>query len=280
MKFGKKHKVLIGILVLVVLFIMYAWYENNTIVITKMDYVNDRIPNEFDGFIIAHISDLHNKEFGKGQKKLLKKLKNVNPDIIVITGDIIDRRTYNLEVAIDFVSGAKDIAPIYYVSGNHEASSGKYGEISQGLTEHGVNVMDNVILDIKKDEKVIKLVGIKDPIFLKSDNITENSDLLKETTYFDDFTILLSHRPELINVYASYDIDLALVGHAHGGQINVPFVGPLYAPQQGFLPKYVSGRYKKNNTTMIVSRGLGNSLLPLRINNKPEIVMVTLKNKY
>jgi Predicted phosphohydrolases len=279
MKFKKRYKVLIGISILIVLFIIYAWYENNTIVITEMDYANDRVPSEFDGFVIAHISDLHNKEFGNGQKKILKKLKNINPDIIVITGDIIDRRTYNLEIALDFVRGAKDIAPIYYVSGNHEASSGKYNVISSELIKLGVNVLDNVMLEIEKEGRKITLAGIKDPIFLKSDNITENIDFLEETTYSDEFKILLSHRPELLNVYANYNIDLVFTGHAHGGQINIPFIGPLYAPQQGLLPKFVSGSYKENNTTMIVSRGLGNSLLPFRINNKPEIVVVNLKNE-
>ena len=279
MNFKKKHWILTFVFIVVILLVVYAWFENNTIVINKISYINDKIPIEFDGFVIAQVSDLHNKRFGKNQKRLIEKLKSINPDIIVITGDIIDRRTYNLDIALDFVREANDIAPMYYVSGNHEAASGKYLEIRNGLMQLGVSVMDNEILDIEKNDSIIKLIGIKDPIFLRSDNLGENADFMEATKTFDEFKILLSHRPELLDWYAVYNIDLVFTGHAHGGQINIPFIGPLFAPQQGFFPEYVSGSYVFDNTTMIVSRGLGNSLLPLRINNKPEIVVVTLHNK-
>ena len=278
MKFMKNHKVLVVILIAIFLFLIYAWYENNIISITKLEYFNEKIPVEFDGFVIAHVSDLHNKKFGKEQKRLLDKIKIIKPDIIVITGDIIDRRTYNLEVALDFIRGVKEVAPIYYVSGNHEGASGKYYDICYELSKLGVNVIDNGILDIEKENANIKIIGIKDPVLLKSDNVGENADTLNESKSFDEFKILLSHRPELLNWYAVYNIDLVFSGHAHGGQINIPFLGPLFAPQQGFFPEYVSGSYVFDNTTMIVSRGLGNSLLPFRINNRPEIVSVTLKS--
>lgn len=274
----KKYKVLIIILVTVILLTIFALYQNNTIVITKIDYVNDKIPMDFDGLKIAHISDLHNKRFGKEQKKLVKKLQSTNPNIIVITGDLIDRRIYNLEVALDFVKKAVLIAPVYYVPGNHEASSGEFINISNELSSLGVIVLENSMLDIEKGNSTVIIAGIKDPIFLKSDNVTENHDFLNEVMAVDGFKILLSHRPELFEEYVKYDMDLVFTGHAHGGQVKIPFIGPIYAPQQGFFPKYVSGSYTDGNTTMIVSRGLGNSLLPFRLNNKPEIVVVTLKS--
>lgn len=262
---------------------IFCFWQNNDIVITKHEYVNSEIPKAFNDLKIVHISDLHNKRFGKNQEKILSKIRESNPDIIVITGDLIDRRKYNLEVAMEFIKGAKEIAPIYYVAGNHEAWSGKYSEIKNNLIKSGVNVLDDDDLELTRENEVIYILGLKDPDFLTSSYIdgTDTSEVelkLKEWKHRESFKILLSHRPELFNLYCANDIDMIFSGHAHGGQFRTPFGGGLIAPDQGFFPKYTSGKYENNKSTMFVSRGLGNSVIPIRIFNRPEIVEVTLIN--
>jgi predicted MPP superfamily phosphohydrolase len=261
----------------------FIW-QNNSIVITKFEYFNEKIPSEFDDFTIAHISDLHNKKFGEDQIKILNKVKSASPDIIVITGDLIDRRKYDLETAMIFINGAIDIAPVYYVSGNHEAWSGKFSSIKESLIDTGVNIIDNTEIELFKGKSSINILGVSDPDFFTSDylegtNTTEMTQKLNQWSTDNDFKILLSHRPELFDLYCDNNMDLIFTGHAHGGQFRIPFVGGLIAPDQGLFPQFTSGSYHKNSSTMFVSRGLGNSIVPIRIFNRPEIVVVTLKSK-
>jgi predicted MPP superfamily phosphohydrolase len=279
----KTHKILILFAVIIGIAFFCVW-QNNSIVITKSDYVNVNIPSDFDGFTIAHISDLHNKNFGENQIKLLNKVQAVSPDIIVITGDLIDRRKYDLDTAMTFMKGAIDIAPVYYVSGNHEAWSGKFSLIKESLIGVGVCVLDNAEVKISKGDAWINILGVSDPDFLTSSyidgtNVSEMLEQLNQWSVDENFKILLSHRPELFDLYCDSGMDLIFSGHAHGGQIRIPFVGGLVAPDQGLLPKFTSGSYHNNSSTMFVSRGLGNSVFPIRIFNRPEIVVVTLKSK-
>lgn len=264
--------------------ICFCIWQNNSIVIKHSKYINAKIPNSFKDFTIAHVSDLHNKEFGKNQAKLLNKLKSVSPDIIVITGDLIDRREFDLDIAITFIKGAVEIAPVYYVPGNHEAWSWKYASIKEKLIANGVIVLDNTAFELKKGEDSIQILGLSDPDFLTSDYLdgTDNREILKQLKIWsssESFKILLSHRPELFNLYFENNMDLIFTGHAHGGQFRIPGIGGLVAPDQGFFPKYTSGSYNKGMSTMFVSRGLGNSIIPIRIFNRPEIVVVSLKQK-
>ncbi len=280
----KKHRWGKIITTLILLMLAFCYWQNNSIVVSSHFYSNERIPSQFDGFKIVHISDLHNKKFGESQRRLLNKIEKANPDIIVITGDLIDRRRYNLEIAMEFINGAIKIAPIYYVPGNHEAWSGKYEHIRENLNMAGVNVLEDTSLNLQKGDEAISIIGVRDPDFLTSSYMqgTEVSSLeetLKEYSKEDSFKILLSHRPELINLYSKYNLNLVFTGHAHGGQFRIPFVGGLVAPDQGFFPKYTSGCAKEGDTSMYISRGLGNSIVPIRIFNRPEIVLVTLSTK-
>lgn len=278
-----KHKILIAV-VFIIGFICFMIWQNNSMAITKFEYFNEKIPSEFDDFTIAHISDLHNKKFGEDQIKILNKVKSASPDIIVITGDLIDRRRYDLETAMIFIMGAIDIAPVYYVSGNHEAWSGKFSSIKESLIDTGVNIIDNTEIELFKGKSSINILGVSDPDFFTSDylegtNTTEMTQKLNQWSTDNDFKILLSHRPELFDLYCDNNMDLIFTGHAHGGQFRIPFVGGLIAPDQGLFPQFTSGSYHKNSSTMFVSRGLGNSIVPIRIFNRPEIVVVTLKSK-
>jgi len=282
-KNSKVKTILVACAAILAISIFCVW-ENNAITTTQIQYVNPKIPEEFNGYRIVHISDLHNKLFGKAQERLLEKIRAVSPDIIVITGDLIDRRKFDLETAMVFVRGAVKIAPVYYVSGNHEAWSGAYSNISQALKSSGVHVLDDTKTTLVKGKGKIEILGLSDPDFLRYSYLDgTNTSKLKEhlERLSDDaiFQILLCHRPELFDIYVRENLDLIFSGHAHGGQVRIPFVGGLVAPDQGLFPKYTAGAYTKNQSTLIVSRGLGNSIIPIRIFNRPEIVVVTLRSE-
>lgn len=280
---NKKNYKWIIVLTAISMWIFFIW-QNNGISITEINYSNSKIPIDFNGFTIVQISDLHNKSFGKNQKRLLNKIKSTSPNIIVITGDLIDRRKYDLDTAMVFIEGAINIAPIYYVSGNHEAWSGDYENIKKVLLSEGVKVLDDSKLDLVIDKSKVQIIGLSDPDFFTSNYMeaTSLTNLEKEIrTLSDDsiFQILLCHRPELFDIYVETNIDLIFTGHAHGGQFRIPYVGGLVAPDQGFFPEYTSGMHKKNKSSMVVNRGLGNSIIPIRIFNRPEIVKLILQNK-
>lgn len=282
---GKKRrmKILIIVSLFSIIFFIFSIWQNNSIVLSTFDYSSNEVPKEFNNFKIVQISDLHNKVFGKEQSKLIEKIEDLSPDIIVITGDLIDRRKYNLENAMNFIDKAIKIAPIYYVSGNHEAWSRKYSEVKSELIHADVFVMDDERIELKRNDSIINILGLSDPAFITSSYMDKTDTKVIEENLFnwsslEGFKILLSHRPELFDLYSSNNMNLVFSGHAHGGQIRIPFVGGLIAPNQGFFPKYTSGSYTMNKTTMFVSRGLGNSLFPIRIFNRPEIISLTLKS--
>ena len=270
---------------LIALFIsllLFCIWQNNDIVITKITYNSLNIPGEFNGYKMIHVSDLHNKMFGENQRKLIKKIEQTSPDIILVTGDIIDRRKYNLDAAMMFIDKAINIAPMYYVSGNHEAWSGEYDIIKHRLINSGVQILDDYKTKITKDGADIELIGLSDPDFLTNNYIegtdsTRLENQLSRLSTDPGFKILLSHRPELFNIYANENIDLIFSGHAHGGQFRIPGIGGLVAPDQGLFPKYTSGVYKQGQSSLIVSRGLGNSIIPVRVFNRPELIAVTLQ---
>jgi len=248
----------------------FFYWQNNDVVVTKYDYTNTEIPVEFDGFTILQVSDLHNNEFGKNQEVLVSLTKKIAPDIIVVTGDLIDSNHTDIETAMDYISQAVLIAPVYFVTGNHEIWSEQYAPLAAELVKCGVTILNNDSIILAQDGAEIALLGLPDGDIISK----ESEEVLK--TNNKGFCILLSHRPELLNEYAKENIDLVFTGHAHGGQFRIPFLGGLYAPNQGLLPKYTNGVYKEDDTTMVVSRGLGNSVIPVRIFNRPELVVVTL----
>ena len=282
MKSGRKKKMIVLIIVLAA--IVFVIWQNNCITVTRSEFKNLRIPAEFDGLTIAHISDLHNKSFGRNQSRLLKRLADISPDIIVVTGDLIDRRKYNLDIAMDFIEGALNIAPVFYVSGNHEAWSGEFSLIKERLEQAGVTVLDDAGYELFRQNSSILLLGLSDPDFLTNSYLqgTDTSVMENQLSKWDQynkFKILLSHRPELFDLYAVHNMDLIFAGHAHGGQFRLPFIGGLVAPDQGLFPKYTSGFHVKDNSAMYVSRGLGNSIIPVRVFNRPEIIVVTLRSE-
>lgn len=223
---------------------------------------------------------MHNRDW-KGQ--LIQKLEKEKPDAIFITGDLVDSKKTDIELAMSFIDRALQISPVYYVTGNHEAWIKNYRELEKRLLKSGVVVMDDKSSYIEREGSKIQIVGIKDSDFAKIDKLYDSNELtiekrLERLLDKELFSITLSHRPEIFDKYVHVGADLVLAGHAHGGQYRIPFVGGVIAPNQGLFPKYTSGVYTKENTSMVVSRGLGNSILRVRINNTPELIIVTLTN--
>ncbi len=258
---------------------IYFFFENSTLEKTTYEILNDKVNSELK---IAQISDFHNTKLNTLKEKIINELKSENPDVIMITGDIIDSRREDIDVSLNFIKKIKDIAPIYYVNGNHEIRINNYDELKEGLILNEVNVLENKASIFNKDDTTINIIGINDPSYVHDNYIDDKvivNKVLDDITYDSNlYTILLSHRPELFDTYKEKDIDLVLTGHAHGGQIRL-FNKGLVAPNQGLFPKYTSGIILSNNTSMITSRGIGNSVLPFRINNNPELVIIKIKKE-
>ncbi len=270
-------------LIALILFILIVWtlWANTALEVNEYEIVSDRIPQGFDGFRIAQISDLHNTEFGERNEKLIQLLSQTNPDIISITGDLIDSRHTDIEIALEFARQAVKLAPVYFVSGNHEARVREYEDLKMGLAEAGVVILEIQKAQITREGESITLMGIDDPSFQEDYLFGDSESVARQAienlqNESDGYTVLLSHRPELFNLYVDTGMDLVFSGHAHGGQFRLPFIGGLVAPNQGFFPEYDAGLFSEGSTTMIVSRGVGNSIIPIRVNNRPEIIVATL----
>lgn len=283
-------KIIIGIIVLVVLAsIVFIYIQNNTFTINNILYQNSKVPLEFNGYKIVQVSDLHNKKYGKNQSILIKKIKAANPNIIVVTGDLIHSCKHSNSYS--FIEQAVTIAPTYYVTGNHEQECGFEDDLRNKLMELNVIILDNEFVTLNHNGADITLMGMEDlSNFGESENFVETLET-KQTTKMlfadkleevkrntpDRFTILLSHRPELYGIYVDNKIDLTFSGHAHGGQIRLPFIGPVFSPNQGFFPKYTAGLIK-GDYSMIVSRGMGSGNLIPRLFNRPELIVCELSN--
>ena len=279
---SKRKKIMACFAVAFLTFCIWLYWSNVALKVDEYEITNGQIPEAFSGFRIVQISDLHNAEFGEGNEGLLSLLAQTAPDIIVITGDLIDSRHTDVEIALDFCESAIEFAPVYYVTGNHEARIPEYEELKIGLIDAGVIVLENEKMELTREGERITLIGLRDPSFqteyLFGDEASVTQYALGELQNASDgFTILLSHRPESFDIYVDAGVDLVFSGHAHGGQFRLPFIGGLVAPNQGFFPEYDAGLFSKENTTMIVSRGVGNSIIPIRFNNRPEIIVAVLR---
>ena len=279
----KKITIIFSIIcLLLILCGIYFYFENTTLEVSTYQIASNKIPNEFNSYKIIQISDFHNITSSKLTKKLIAEIKNQKPNIIVITGDLIDSTKTNVDIAIDMIKEIIEIAPIYYVTGNHEARTNEYDNLKSQMIELGVKILENEAQEIQLNNSTINILGINDPSFNKERDILD-SEIVKsnmENIRYneDDFTILLSHRPEVFKIYVEKNIDLVFTGHAHGGQIRLPFIGGIIAPNQGTFPEYTDGIYREKDTTMVVSRGIGNSIIPFRVNNRPELMIVELKS--
>ena len=253
-----------GIVGGVLLIFAFVWLNNNLLLTTRRKIKYGGITTSVK---IVHLSDLHGKTFGRRNRRLIAKVAAQQPDIIAFTGDAVHRYTEkNKRVALETVSALAQIAPVIYVSGNHEMRNKGYRFFRRDLMEAGATVLDNQVTEIAG----LTIVGLNCASL-------KNGTIDRVTPQCENM-ILLAHMPHFFESYVKAGYDLVLCGHAHGGQWRIPFTGiGVYAPGQGWFPKYTAGVHGSGKTKMIVSRGLGNSQCPLRIFNPPEIVTVTLE---
>ncbi|WP_400248154.1 metallophosphoesterase [Niallia sp. JL1B1071] len=249
---------------------LFSYYQNNSLSTSTFTLSSEKIKEPIK---VVQLSDLHSKEFGKDQNPIIRKVKKLDPDIIAFTGDLVDSKAYDEQKSMTLMEELVQIAPTYYVTGNHESWSGKFPTLEENLLKAGVYVLRNEQTLVKIIGETVNLIGVDDPTFLSGEE--ELSEIVDSLSHEEHFNLLLSHRPELFSLYEK--MDLVLTGHAHGGQVRLPFIGGMVAPDQGFMPQFSAGMYKKENTVMIVNRGLGNSIIPQRIFNRPEIVEVVLE---
>ena len=245
--------------------------QNKKLKVTKTTLDFNNLPDSFDNFKIAQVSDIHCDKVGLSDLTFLSKIKKFTPNIIVITGDILDSYKNDMDVAYNILSQLSVIAPCYFISGNHELRLPKeYDELKVMLSKLKITHLHNESILLNRNQDFINLVGVEDYNFFKNeDNLNHRANFKKtlDNLYSSEyFNILLSHRPEKFPIYAEAKYDLI-------------FSGGIFSPSQGFFPEYTSGCYTKDSSTLIVSRGLGNSSFPIRINNRIELVLVTLKKR-
>lgn len=261
-------KIIIELISLSLLIYIFLTIQNKWIQLSFRSISFKKLPNSFNGFKIVHLSDLHDSQFGKGHEKIIKKINKVSPDIIVFSGDFVDRTRYNLSRSMKLIDGLVSNYSIYYVTGNHEESSGHINEILEKLRDSGVTVLRNQEVNIFRNSEKIKIIGIEDPSF-KSGLLEVNNT---------EFSIMISHRSEMVKYYEKSKVDIIFTGHSHGGQFRI-FNRGILSPHQGLFPKYTSGIHNLGETKLVISRGLGNSVFPFRLFNRPEIVIIELKKE-
>ncbi|MCI8360701.1 MAG: metallophosphoesterase [Clostridiales bacterium] len=275
------------ILLAAALLALFLGWQNNGLTVTRIPFSSPRLPDGLTGYTIVQISDLHSKRFGKGQRRLLKRVARERPHIIAVTGDIVSRGDRNFGRAVLCARGLAAIAPAYFIPGNHEADQAEYGRLRRKLEAAGLILLENRAAEAPTSGS-LQLMGIADPLprreerrLTKQEQDKTRADrtaslLAKLPPTDTGFRLLLAHRPELFEVYIKH-ADLTLSGHAHGGQVRLPGLPGLYAPSQGLLPGFTAGLYRQGDKGMIVSRGLGGKKWIPRIFNRAEIVTVTLE---
>lgn len=281
----QKVILLIGVLAVVIGILHWG---NTAIQTTTYTICSDKLRADAAPLTVVQISDWHNAPYAD---RLLTEITKLSPDIIAVTGDLVDSRHPDLESAMRMMERARKIAPVGYVPGNHESQSVEcYRELELRLRAADVMLLDERPEMLEINGQRVRLLGVKDPTF-DPRSFSEGTDAVLreslENLRYDSrdgtFTLLLSHRPasspDMLEAYAKTGTDLVLTGHAHGGQIRIPFVGGLLAPDQGLFPKYTAGMFRQGDTRMVVSRGLGASVIPIRVNNRPELVVVRLKGR-
>lgn len=262
--------------------------EMSRIEVSRFEIGSSALPDGFDGFRIVHLSDLHNKVFGKDNAPLIRLITAEKPDIIVMTGDMISHGAPNTDKFLRLVKRLAKLAPVYYVNGNHELSDldeDAFFYAAETMASYGAVCLDNTGEDIYRGEEKIHLCGLCYSAeyyrgvreykrgwkaFMLTDMI--NYLGVKQP---DEYTVLLAHNPLDFDVHAEWGADLSLGGHVHGGLVRLPFVQGIFSPERRLMPKYKEGVYRIGNSFLIASRGLGR----FRVHNPPEIVSVTLRKQ-
>lgn len=252
------------------------------LVTSEYELFYENLPDSFDGYRIVQLSDLHMRQFGEDNEKLIYALKAQEPDIIVLTGDFLNSREKGTDggqtKALEpFLCQLPQIAPCFFVSGNHEWASGELPELTELLKELGIRYLHNEFLLLGEEGQELILAGVEDPNgpadMKKPDELAE----VIRTNYPESFTVLLAHRNNLAEKYPKLPVDLIICGHAHGGIVRIPFAGGVFGTEKDFFPEYDAGLFEEENFDMVLSRGLGDYVSIPRFLNNPEIVTIILR---
>lgn len=282
---GKKHRgrgCLTALIILALIAAAAAFLikdSRDDLEISRYEVASQKLPESFDGFKIVQLSDLHGAEFGEDGMELVEKVKELEPDIIALTGDFVTDEG-DLAAVEKLAARLVKLCPVYFVSGNHEFGSGLAVKVRNILERAGVKYLSNEYLTISRGEDGILLGGVEDPLayadMLSPDELAQKMNDAAP----DAFKILLGHRNYWMTEYPELPVDLIFCGHAHGGLIRIPGVGGLIGTDRRLFPDFDAGEYNNGRYTLIVSRGLGNSVPIPRIFNRPEIVCVELSSAY
>ena len=266
------------LLLLILTCFLFFWWSNYSLQVERFDFSSPRLPAGFDGCVIVQISDLHGGVFGENNADLIEEVRASRPDYIVLTGDLLDlyRRTPH-SYAFELGRAMADIAPTYFVTGNHEWALPDVPELKRGLEEAGVDVLSNEFLPLERGGDRIVLAGIDDPNGYAGQKSPEELAEEVRAAYSDSFWMLLAHRNNYFeDRYSRLGADLVISGHGHGGLVRLPFTDGLVSVERTFFPSYTAGFYHVNGSELFVSRGLGNSGKTFRLFNRPELAVLTL----
>lgn len=282
---GKKHRgrgCLTALIILALIAAAAAFLIKDSredLEISRYEVASQKLPESFDGFKIVQLSDLHGAEFGEDGMGLVEKVKELEPDMIALTGDFVTDEG-DLAAVEKLAARLTELCPVYFVSGNHEFGSGLAVKVRNILERAGVKYLSNEYLTISRGEDEILLGGVEDPLayadMLSPDELAQKMNDAAP----DAFKILLGHRNYWMTEYPELPVDLIFCGHAHGGLIRIPGVGGLIGTDRRLFPDFDAGQFNNGRYTLIVSRGLGNSVSIPRIFNRPEIVCVELSSAY
>lgn len=282
---GKKHRgrgCLTALIILALIAAAAAFLIKDSredLEISRYEVNSKKLPESFDGFKIVQLSDLHGAEFGEDGMELVEKVKELEPDIIALTGDFVTDEG-DLAAVKKLAGRLTELCPVYFVSGNHEFGSGLAIKVRNILERAGVKYLSNEYLTINRGEDEILLGGVEDPLayadMLSPDELAQKMNDAAP----DAFKILLGHRNYWMTEYPELPVDLIFCGHAHGGLIRIPGVGGLIGTDRRLFPDFDAGQFNNGRYTLIVSRGLGNSVPIPRVFNRPEIVCVELSSAY
>lgn len=269
-----------------VLFLLFSFVKSNfSFKVTKYKISSYEIPNAFNGFKIAQISDLHASVYGKDQEKIMKKLEEEKVDIVVFTGDLISRKSSNLEKFAQSLGELIKKYPSYYIPGNHELmrkGDKEYENFLALLEKEGMIMLGNKTFPLYRRGASIQLSGLDEGLSFYKVKASKNHipvESLVTAPDKDVFSILLAHNPLYFDSYIKWGADLILAGHVHGGAIRLPLIGGILSPEVGLFPKYDKGLYTSGRQNMIVSVGMGDSFPGFRLFNQKELVIVELESQ-
>lgn len=277
----RRSRRLLKLLVLLALCALFLWWSNHALQTQRFTYASPRLPEGFDGCVIVQLSDLHGAYFGEDNQELLSRVREAGPDYIFLTGDLLDQYRKTPHSYAAALGGAlADIAPTYFITGNHEWALPGVRELKRELEEAGVAVLSNEYVLLERSGDRVLLAGIDDPNGFADQKTPEELAQEVREAWGDGFWLLLAHRNNYFEKqYSLLGADLVISGHGHGGLIRLPFTDGLVSAERRLFPSYTAGFYTANGSDVFVSRGLGNSGPTLRLFNRPEVVVLTLERK-